>query len=438
MTDETARHWNPPTDWEFVESVGRGGEGTTYLARHLETDRRAAIKQLTIDEHRDREELRQEAEYLEELEHPAIPEFIDFRREQTADDEETFYLIQEYVDGVSLLDRIEAGERFSTEALWDLLEQLLEVLSHLHGRSPPLVHGDVKPANILWTRDEEVRLVDFGAARHPEQEQTGTAVVGTAGFTAPEQFFGDAVPASDLYGAGATLLYAASHRHPSEFPMEGLRLRIRNRVGAPPELTQFFERLLAPEPGDRYEDAAAALEALEGTEPAPVERAQSGERIEVVRTPDHLEIDLESRPPDRHRNSILRTLALGSLIFAAFLVTVGVKFPPIMFGLAVGLGTTLAMQGFQYLRKRGRARLVLEPSGWRLEGRGWFRSRVHEGDYSAGLDVLGHSNLRLVTLEGPVAELGWTPNPRDRERLHDAVRGFIEDRAEEGAPGETS
>jgi serine/threonine protein kinase len=94
--------------------------------------------------------------------------------------------------------------------------QLARVAEYLHGFDPPILHRDLKPANVLVTPGERVYVVDFGAVRdhlpHEMLHPSGPTIVGTRGYMPIEQFEGRAVPGSDLYALGATLVFALSGR----------------------------------------------------------------------------------------------------------------------------------------------------------------------------------------------------------------------------------
>ena len=133
-----------------------------------------------------------------------------------------------------------------------------------------MVHRDVTPANVMIDEDGRAMLVDFGAVRslshQPGQAQT---VLGTPGYMAPEQAMGEATPASDLYGLGATLAHVLTHRHPSQLPREGLRISVEGLLGDAGAAARVLPGLLVPEVAERHASARAALAVLDGDEREP-------------------------------------------------------------------------------------------------------------------------------------------------------------------------
>src|SRR6185295_6373321 len=112
------------------------------------------------------------------------------------------------------------------EALWRLLGDAGEVLDYLHGRVPPVIHRDIKPSNVIRRPDGSFALVDFGSVRDSLKPEGGSTVVGTFGYMAPEQFQGRALPASDVYGVGATLIALVSGLEPEDLPHRGLAVDV--------------------------------------------------------------------------------------------------------------------------------------------------------------------------------------------------------------------
>jgi serine/threonine protein kinase len=143
--------------------------------------------------------------------------------------------------------------------------QLLEILQYLHQQSPPLIHRDLKPHNIIRNDDGQVFLVDFGAVQDVYHNTLlkGSTVAGTFGYMAPEQFRGAAVPTSDLYGLGATILYLLTHRSPADLPQQRLKLSFRSHVNISTHFADWLEMMLEPDPAERFSLAAIALSALQ-------------------------------------------------------------------------------------------------------------------------------------------------------------------------------
>ncbi|MDY0095059.1 MAG: serine/threonine-protein kinase, partial [Candidatus Vecturithrix sp.] len=208
-----------------IESIlGQGSMGTTYRAMDVQENRVVALKQLhfsRLQEWKPLELFEREAKILQKLNHPRIPTYIDYFTIESSSDAQ-FILVQEYVDGKTLQHLIEGGWRGTEREILDIFLQLINILAYLHTLHPPVIHRDINPKNLLLSQTNEVYLVDFGAVQ--EKIRTtflgGSTIVGTYGYVPFEQFSGQAVPASDYYAAGATLLYMLSHRHPSNFPTE--------------------------------------------------------------------------------------------------------------------------------------------------------------------------------------------------------------------------
>ena len=247
--------------FEIVERLGEGGQGTTWLAEDRQTDRMVAVKQLALGEADDWkavERFEREVDALRRVDDPAIPSFID------AFHDDHFFLVRDYVEEEDLEELVARGETFSEEDARSLAEELLRILDYLHGLEPPIIHRDIKPANILIDPEAHVHLVDFGAVHSIiSDEAGGSTMVGTSGYMPVEQMMGRAVPPTDLYALGATLVRLLSRRELVELPMERMRLQYEKYVDISPGFQQFIDRLLAPYPDDRFASAAEASEALQ-------------------------------------------------------------------------------------------------------------------------------------------------------------------------------
>jgi serine/threonine protein kinase len=189
---------------------------------------------------------------LQQLDHPRIPAYIDYDADETTSDVQ-FMLVQEYIEGKALQQLVEEGWRCSETTFLDLLTQLVDILNYLHTLNPPVIHRDIHPKNILLSSDNTVYLVDFGAVQDQLRTEFlgGSTVVGTYGYIPFEQFSGQAVPASDYYALGATLLYVLTHRHPADFQNEGMKPDLSEVVTASPKIVHLLEGLLEPSAKNR-------------------------------------------------------------------------------------------------------------------------------------------------------------------------------------------
>jgi outer membrane protein assembly factor BamB len=190
-----------------------------------------------------------------------VPEIYDYFSSK-----DRAYLVMEYINGRDLEAIINAVTDFlpvETVLGWAL--ELCDVLGYLHQHQPePIIFRDVKPSNIMIDQHGRLRLVDFGIAKTFQVGQKGT-MIGTEGYSAPEQYRGEASPASDVYGIGATLHHILTRRDPRlEPPFTFAERPIREanaRVSA--EFDAIIMRALAFSPDERYTHATMMKEALE-------------------------------------------------------------------------------------------------------------------------------------------------------------------------------
>lgn len=251
--------------YRLDEVLGRGGFAVTWRATDLQSGALVAVKELAIravEQWRAVELFEREARVLKNLAHPHIPAYVDFIAPSDAD--QAFVLVQGLAPGKSLAALVKSGWRATEADARDIARQVLETLVYLHGFSPPVVHRDLKPDNLIRSDDGNIMVVDFGAVRDTlASESEVMSVAGTFGYMAPEQFAGSATPASDLYSLGATLVHVLSHKAPSELPQRELKLDFRPYVQASEGFLRFLEGLLEPTPERRIASARAALDALD-------------------------------------------------------------------------------------------------------------------------------------------------------------------------------
>jgi serine/threonine protein kinase len=203
-----------------------------------------------------------EAQILKQLNHPRIPKYRDYFH---IDERSLWFgLVQEHIPGVSLKEQLNQGKRFSQEEICKIATDVLKILEFLHQLNPAVLHRDIKPSNLIWGEDEQIYLVDFGAVQDRAAQEGATfTVVGTYGYAPMEQFGGRAVPASDLYALGATLIHLLTGTAPADLPQRNLRICFEDQVTLSPKLVNWIKKLTEPAPEERFQSACEALSALE-------------------------------------------------------------------------------------------------------------------------------------------------------------------------------
>lgn len=236
--------------YEILEAVAAGGMGAVYRARDLHLEGLCAVKalkDLVEDAQWASQRFREEARLLDRLAHPAIPGIRDFFHVGS-----TGYLVMDFVEGVSLADEVKAKGARSSEEVAEDARQVLDVLEYLHGLEPPVIHRDVKPANLIRDSAGKVRLVDFGLARFTEDQSTQTTA-GTISYCPPEQLRGHADHRSDLYALGATM----HHLLMGEAPMFATFPALKGPLGP------VVARATQADPRKRFASAAEMRTALD-------------------------------------------------------------------------------------------------------------------------------------------------------------------------------
>ncbi|AFY52688.1 serine/threonine protein kinase [Rivularia sp. PCC 7116] len=260
--------------YSIREQLGKKPGRYTYLALDEATHDLVVVKLLKFDRDFEWDSLKlfeREAEILRNLSHPFIPQYLDYFEVDSAETK-GFALVQSYIDAKSLEEQVKTGRTFNEAELKEIAEKLLNILIHLHQLKPAIVHRDIKPSNILLTNRSgnsvgEVYLVDFGSVQNiTVVENTTLTVVGTYGYMSPEHFGGRAVPTSDLYSLGATLLYLATGIHPADFPQKDLQIQFEDKTQLSPHFTSWLKKVLEPSREKRFNSAEMALAALQKPE----------------------------------------------------------------------------------------------------------------------------------------------------------------------------
>ncbi|MGI6131334.1 MAG: Stk1 family PASTA domain-containing Ser/Thr kinase [Bacillota bacterium] len=292
--------------YSILDTIGEGGMATVYRATDAFLQRTVAIKVLRPQYASDaefRERFRREAQSAAALSHPNIVNVYDVGREGGSN-----YIVMECVDGRTLNDIIVSEGRLSADRTADYGTQILDALDHAHANG--VIHRDIKPHNILITRDGRVKVTDFGIARAVSASaltETGR-VIGTVNYTSPEQARGaPATAESDIYSLGVVMYemltgklpfagdtpVAVALKHVQEEPAP---ISLLNPA-VPPEFERVVMRALAKNPEDRWRTARSFKHAIAR---ARQEIADGGQRAPLPAVGTEREVPPARQLHDEH------------------------------------------------------------------------------------------------------------------------------------------
>ncbi len=258
--------------YEIIRTVGLGGMGAVYQARDkrfTKVTRLCAVKEMINSAPAPHlrelaiKNFEREANILATLNHPAIPKIFDCFSEGNRS-----YLVLEFIEGQDLESLLQRTESFLPEEQvisWAI--QICDVLSYIHNHKPnPIIFRDLKPSNIMLNNQDRIVLIDFGIAKVFQAGQKGT-MIGTEGYSPPEQYKGIADPRGDIYALGATMHHLLTKRDPRleapftfhECPPRSLNPGVSERLEA------VVMKALQYDSKDRYasaEEMKAALQAI--------------------------------------------------------------------------------------------------------------------------------------------------------------------------------
>jgi serine/threonine-protein kinase len=256
--------------YELDGVVGRGGMAEVYRAHDLRLDRTVAIKTLRVDLARDQTfqaRFRREAQSAASLNQPSIVAVYDTGEDMTSGIPVP-YIVMEYVDGRTVRDLLQADHRLLPERALEIIDGVLGALAYSHESG--IVHRDIKPGNVMVTRNGDIKVMDFGIARAMSDNQatmTQTAqVIGTAQYLSPEQARGERVDArSDLYSTGCLMYELLTGRPPftGDSPVAIAYQHVRENPVPPtvvdPDIPAWADAIvlkaMAKDPADRYQSA---------------------------------------------------------------------------------------------------------------------------------------------------------------------------------------
>jgi eukaryotic-like serine/threonine-protein kinase len=256
--------------YRLLELLGQGAMGSVYKARQLSLDRDVAIKVLSPELAKDAtyvQRFQTEARAVARLNHTNLVSGID-----VGEADGIHYLVMEYADGNTLASLLRRGGALDEERAVGIAQQIARALDHAHKNG--LLHRDVKPDNVIITRDGVAKLCDLGLARLDEKAEAAQRM-GTPAYISPEQARGETHVdlRSDLYSLGATLFHLLAGRPPFEAATAAAVLAKHltepaprlNATGADvdPRTDALVARLLAKSPAERPASAGEVAQALD-------------------------------------------------------------------------------------------------------------------------------------------------------------------------------
>jgi serine/threonine protein kinase len=286
--------------YRILKSLGKGGFSETFLAQDDLSLALRVVKCLKLSSKSSetaQELFETEVQTLYQLGHlnQQIPALFD----HFVEDDQLLYLVQEFIDGHDLAKEIEKGQTWSQEKAIELLRQVLPVLQFLH--SHQVIHGDIKPRNIIRRNDGRLVLIDFGAVKLTSSSSSSSSsssqdlVVGTAGYMPNEQQTGRSRFSSDIYALGMVVIQCITGVHPrdlKEDPKTG-EIHWQSQIKLHPQLTRIVKKMVKVRLRERYTSAAAVLVDLDR-----FERGQTNKQL----------------PAQIMYGSVISLLLLGGLI----------------------------------------------------------------------------------------------------------------------------
>ncbi|MGI6776696.1 MAG: serine/threonine-protein kinase [Acetivibrionales bacterium] len=235
--------------YKIIRTLGEGGMSKVYLAENIKLGSRWAIK--TVNKNNNSQfEFLVEPNILKRLNHPSLPRVFDI-----FEDEESFYIIEDYIEGVPLDKKLKECGRFTEEKVIKWARQICDVLIYLHSFKPnPIIYRDMKPSNIILSEDENIKLIDFGIAReYKKGAESDTVYIGTRGYAAPEQYgIGQSNQATDIYSLGVTLYELLTGKGPNRPHCSNIRVTETPADGISIGMMSILTKCTMENPEDRY------------------------------------------------------------------------------------------------------------------------------------------------------------------------------------------
>jgi outer membrane protein assembly factor BamB/tRNA A-37 threonylcarbamoyl transferase component Bud32 len=388
--------------YRILGIIGLGGMGAVYQARDLHfpnVTRLCAVKEMinmAQDQQLREQTLRnfeREAEILATLNHPAIPQIYDYFSFG-----DRSYLVMEFIQGKDLEAILNSTDQFlPVEQVRQWGIEICDVLSYLHNHQPePIVFRDMKPSNVMIDHHKRVRLIDFGIAKTFQMGQPGT-MIGTEGYSPPEQYKGIASPAGDIYALGASLHHLLTRRDPRlEPPFSFDKKPIKEyNPNVPDALAAVIMRALEYDPERRYASAEAMKQSLEAAGGSLAEPAIASPQASRVVSPA---LPLQGGVPVAPVGAPAVVVPSGDIVpIWQFQVEDAVRSTPMVYNGVVYVG---AYDNNLWALDAKAGSLI-----WRFPTEGGIGSSPA---YSGGMVYIGSSDQRLHAVDARTGQRRWS------------------------------
>ncbi|HAH05462.1 MAG TPA: hypothetical protein DCM05_02880 [Elusimicrobia bacterium] len=255
-------------NYRIDAQIGKGSMASVYEAYDIEHNRKVVLKQVREEVHQSEKDIERflaAARTVQALKHPSLAEIYSIFLEN-----ERIYMIEEFCAGKPLSRFLDAGKRISLRSVKGVLQQVAAAVDYAHSQG--IVHGDLRPANIIVSPQGVVKVLDFSIGLQAKKTMARLSWAeghGSPPYMSPEQELGTALPASDLYSLGVMLYEMATGRLPFEGP--NFLAQKREMTFQPPSkvvpelpkaLDMVIKKALQPEPPSRFQKAADLFGAI--------------------------------------------------------------------------------------------------------------------------------------------------------------------------------
>ena len=247
--------------YKILEKIGTGGMSTVWLAMDTTLNKQWAIKEInkhtveyrsTVNE----DQTLSEIEIMKKLSHPALPRIV-----SVIDSDNSLSVIMDYIEGQSLAEIIEMYGKQNAETVVPWILDICDIVNYLHHQDPPIIYRDMKPSNVMLSREGNIKIIDFGIAREYKAGKNDTVPLGTRGFASPEHFTKKTDARSDVYTIAATMYTLLTGLDPSQEPYQILPLREVDETLST-GLEKIITKATEKDPNKRYQSVQELANAI--------------------------------------------------------------------------------------------------------------------------------------------------------------------------------